>query len=54
VKLELDLSKAQTISRAGLHGDSVVIDLGKRVVGRIMQKPALAGGLQLDKLLESL
>ena len=54
VKLELDLPKAQTIPRAALHGDSVVIDLGKGVVRRIVQEQALTGGVQLDKLLERL
>jgi hypothetical protein len=54
VQLELDLPKAQTIPRAALHGDGVVIDLGQGVVGRIMQEQAVAGGLQLDKLVERL
>ena len=54
LKLELDLPEAQAIPRAALHGDSVVIDLGQGVVGRIVQEQALPGGLQLDKLLERL
>ena len=54
VDLEFDLPKAQTIAGAALHRDGVVIDFGKGVVGRITQEQALAAGLQLDKLLESL